>query len=93
MCEPIISDHGIVHETPAASGDQLSECAVVSKIPNNSDYIFKTMFFGVSEWVNITKNDQTSTAQCQKTSDFSKYFILLIQVYCMKMILDSLIVL
>jgi hypothetical protein len=74
MCEPIISDYGNVHETPAASGDQHSECAVVSKIPNSSDYIFKrTWFDGVSEWVNhITKNNQTSTAQCQKTYQTSQ---------------------
>jgi hypothetical protein len=50
MCEPIISDCGIVQETPAGSGDQLSECTVVPKISNNSGDIFqRTLFHGVSE--------------------------------------------
>jgi len=35
MCEPIISDYGIVHETPEGSGDLLSECEVVPKITNS----------------------------------------------------------
>jgi hypothetical protein len=37
MCEPIISDYVIVHETPEGSGDLLSECEDVPKIPDSSD--------------------------------------------------------
>jgi hypothetical protein len=35
MCEPIISDYGIIRETPEGSADLLSECEVVPKIPNS----------------------------------------------------------
>ena len=35
MCELIISDCGIVHETPEGAGDLRSECEVVPKMPNS----------------------------------------------------------
>jgi len=35
MCELIISDYGIVHETPEGAGDLRGECDVVPKMPNS----------------------------------------------------------
>ena len=76
MCEPILSDYGIVHETPEGSGDMLIECEIVPSIPNSSNDLFRrTLFHGMSESDYQEQPDFHSTMP-ENISDFSKSFIL-----------------